>query len=115
MAALLRLEQPYWACESSCEMCQLTQLLCHACAQPTMLRRSLAYSAACAALQAKGHRRDEAAGPALALTLATGQGTSAQFQRPGPGGPQPVQALSVFVALCWQPGSEGQVRWQPFW
>lgn len=79
--------------------------------QPTMLRRSLAYSAACAALQAKG--RKEAAGPLLALTLATGQGTFAKFQRPGPGGPQPVQSLSVFVALCKQPGGQGKVIWQP--
>jgi hypothetical protein len=74
-------------------------------AQPTALRRSLAYSAACAALQHKGRK---AAGRALVLRLATGAGTTAEFQRPGPLGAEPLQAISVFVALCRQ-DAEGQV------
>lgn len=78
----------------------------HACAQPHVLHRSLAYTAACAALQLRGKREKCSAS---VVQLAVGPGTSADYQ-PGPlGGASPLLAVSVFVALC-KRLPDGQVR-----
>lgn len=79
---------------------------CAACAQPHVLQRALAYTAAAAAAHQRGRREK---GSAAVVQLAAGPGTSAGY-KPGPlGVAGPLEAVSVFVALC-KRLPDGQVR-----